>query len=481
MPVRPSALRVARSSLLATLALAGAVRVHAQGAPDTLATGPLRGVVFDSLVTNAPLEGATVWIGGTDQTARTDARGRFLFERVRAGEVRVTFEHPALDSAGIIAPAARVQVLPRVGAVVQLATPSGATLRARACGDSAAASTAVLVGVVRDAGSDEPVAGATVAAEWTEFAFGGGRAGNAERAARDTTDETGRFRLCGIPNDVELAVRAEKGQVSALVNLDLAGGAFAVRELHLAPSTVATGYLTGVVRRRDLSPIPGAQLTVVGLPVRASSGQDGRYTLENLPAGSRIVEVRAIGFAPLRRTVVVRPGRRQVVDIQFTDSVQVLDPLTVTTEFVPVLERVGFESRRKSGGGYFMTADDIRRKGSVTTEELFRGIPGVQVLPSGFGFTVRMTRSFGTAGAGLGKDCQPQYYVDGAILNPPTDLNAPFNLPIPPQDIEGIETYPSLVGVPAQFMRANTACGIIVIWTKRGAPSRPQRTPTPRQ
>src|SRR5205823_9514525 len=37
----------------------------------------LRGVVYDSLISAAPLEGAEVWIEGTNRTACTDALGRF--------------------------------------------------------------------------------------------------------------------------------------------------------------------------------------------------------------------------------------------------------------------------------------------------------------------------------------------------------------------------------------------------------------------
>lgn len=39
--------------------------------------GAIEGIVYDSLITRAPLRGATVYAIGTTLTATTDARGRF--------------------------------------------------------------------------------------------------------------------------------------------------------------------------------------------------------------------------------------------------------------------------------------------------------------------------------------------------------------------------------------------------------------------
>src|SRR2546429_4177549 len=84
--------------MLACEALLVAARAGAQG------TGVLRGVVYDSLISAAPLEGAEVWIEGTNRAARTDGLGRFELAALAAGRYRLTFDHPVLDSTGLAAP-----------------------------------------------------------------------------------------------------------------------------------------------------------------------------------------------------------------------------------------------------------------------------------------------------------------------------------------------------------------------------------------
>src|SRR5256884_4810251 len=70
----------------------------------------LRGVVYDSLISAAPLEGAEVWLEGTNRTARTDAAGRFELTTLAAGRYRLAFDHPVLDSTGLAAPPVVVNV-----------------------------------------------------------------------------------------------------------------------------------------------------------------------------------------------------------------------------------------------------------------------------------------------------------------------------------------------------------------------------------
>ena len=107
-----------RQTLVTTgVALLVTARAGAQG------SALLRGVVYDSLISAAPLEGAEVWIEGTNRTARTDALGRFELAALAAGRYRLTFEHPVLDSTGLAAPPVVVDVAADGATAVTLATP----------------------------------------------------------------------------------------------------------------------------------------------------------------------------------------------------------------------------------------------------------------------------------------------------------------------------------------------------------------------
>src|SRR5438045_7048710 len=112
-----------RQTLVTTgVALLVTARAGAQG------SALLRGVVYDSLISAGPLEGAEVWVEGTNRTARTDAAGRFELTALAAGRYKLTFDHPVLDSAGLAAPPVVVDVVAGRATAVSLATPGPATV-----------------------------------------------------------------------------------------------------------------------------------------------------------------------------------------------------------------------------------------------------------------------------------------------------------------------------------------------------------------
>jgi hypothetical protein len=58
--------------------------------------------------------------------------------------------------------------------------------------------------------------------------------------------------------------------------------------------------------------------------------------------------------------------------------------------------------------------------------------------------------------------CPPQYYVDGIML---TGYNIDD---MPVSDVEAIELYSGIAGLPAEYARArgNRDCGTVAIWTR---------------
>ena len=73
----------------------------------------------------------------------------------------------------------------------------------------------------------------------------------------------------------------------------------------------AAGSIRGVVRNvDDNTPIVRASVTIDALGMRAFTNEDGRYQLNNVPAGLHSVTARFLGFAPgLRDSVLVRAGQ----------------------------------------------------------------------------------------------------------------------------------------------------------------------------
>src|SRR6266566_6579904 len=66
------------------------------------------------------------------------------------------------------------------------------------------------------------------------------------------------------------------------------------------------GEVTGrVTDRASGQALAGAQVSIVGTTIRALTGQDGRYRVVNVPAGSATVRVAFIGYGITTQAVNV--------------------------------------------------------------------------------------------------------------------------------------------------------------------------------
>jgi hypothetical protein len=467
--VRPG---LGRSLILAAvLGVGAAAHAAAQGATDR--PGVLRGVVFDSLFSAAPLAGAEVWIEGTNRTARTDAEGRFELLDLAAGRYTLTFYHPVLDSTGLSARPVIIEVVQGGDVSVVLTTPSPTAAHHMLCPRDPGGSTGAVLGLVRDAAAGSALAGITLTAEWTTYTLGEGVNRRVPWSATGRSDDAGRVVLCNLPSDVILVLRGRQGQGPAgMLLVELSGRPFARADLRLAAAT-ATGTVSGVVRNRDGSLVAGATLVAVGTDARTRADQFGRFSLSVL-AGSRVVETRAIGYPPHLTQTSVRPGLIEQVDIVLGDSMPiVLDPITVESPYEPYLARVGFLKRRHSGGGHFLDTTDIHKVHPTRFEEVFRMVPGARLRANGSGYLVELQRGEGQIlNPALARYCPPSYFIDGVYF-PLPPLQTP-SVPVVPDEVLAVEVYANVFSAPAQYQRRDGACGVILVWTKRGVPNRPR-------
>jgi hypothetical protein len=432
-------------------------------------SGVLRGVVYDSLITSAPLEGAEVWIESTNRMARSDAGGRFTLGALAPGRYVLTLYHPTLDSAGLSVPPVTVDVGEGETTGVLLATPSAAQAHHLLCPQDPLRRAGVIVGVVRNAVDDQPLPNITISANWTSYEIGERSVRSAPRLIEARSDRTGHVLLCGLPTDVALVIhgRTERGSAGMLV-VDLAGRAFARADLRLAVGGV-TGVVQGVVRNRNGSLVPNATVSAVGTDIKTQGDEFGRFSLQGVALGSGIVEARAVGYMTGRAQTTVRAGSTQQTDIMMGDSVTVLDPVTVVGAYQPYLSIVGFEQRRRNSTGHFLDTTDIHRSGATRFEEIFRMVPGVRVRPNGTGYMVEVGRGEGgSLNPSVANYCPPAYFVDGVYFPLPPLQTA--TVPIVPVEVLAIEVYSNLISAPPQYQRRSATCGVILVWTKRGVP-----------
>lgn len=220
-----------------------------------------------------------------------------------------------------------------------------------------------------------------------------------------------------------------------------------------------TGAISGrVVDSLSQTPIGGAQVAILGTRHLASSDSSGRFNHARLKAGPYVVQIRAPGYQA--RAWVVRVGQGEIVSQNFELSPAAYLLPAVTREGTPgvMAGRLReFERRRATGRGVFITEEEIRRTEAPTLGELLRATAGVRVTCNSAGCTAQMTR----AANGL---CRPDFFVDGLSANFSTNAN------LPTVGIVAVEVYRSGSEAPVEFLRADTDCGAIVIWT-RSAPN----------
>lgn len=474
--------------LLALLALATfGVQLPAQGASSQ--PGAVSGIVFDSIA-GAPLRDALVQLDSPERygrSATTDSLGWFTMRDVPPGRYTIGFLHPMLDSLGLEPPLRRLEVGAGRHERVELAIPAPSRVRAAVCGPAGAGdSGAVVVGTVRDALSHLPVAGVNVVGEWLEITFhaGGMRHRMPRRVA--TTGANGWFALCNVPRGGTMVLKAGSGGDSTdLVELQVPDGGFARRELFLGTARTVDarndsasggatpparhmrtgdGRLRGSVVAVDGSrPVPGAQLRIVDGPGVRSDAQ-GEWVLVGIPAGTRMLEVRALGFYPERIPVDVI-DRGPPVRIGLRTMRAVLETILVTAS--RTYDQSGFLTRRRAGAGRYMTAEEIQHRHPVSMSEIFRWIPGVTVEPAPEGGrTITMRGAFGDR-------CTPAVFVDGRHLRgvEPDDLDGWVS----PGSVRGVEVY-SAGTAPPEFAPSGLAgagmgvaeggCGVVVLWTR---------------
>ncbi len=434
------------------------------------------GMVHDSVAAR-PLAGAVVQLVAADTLANfgraivSDSTGRFSFDHVPVGRYTIGFFHPMLDSLGL-EPITRAVAVTGIGAVQSdLAVPSPARLRTAICGaTSGPGAGAVLVGSVHDALGRTPAPGVTVIVEWIELTFGKG--GMTRRMPRrtSTTRENGWFSLCNVPGPGVMMLMATRGADStAMIEVQVPATGFQRRELYLGPARtiaiagdstrtrhVGDGRLSGVVRTTaDDRPLANAQIRIVDGPQTRTNAR-GEWALTDAPPGTRMLEVRAVGYYPERRAVdivdSIAPMRVALATFK-----SVLDTMKISATRTIDMNLVGFQERRRSSMGRFLTPSDIAVRQPFVTSEIFRSVPGLFLDRTMDAQEKVMMR-------GIFEDrCEPAIYINGQWMNGLSsgDLDG-F---IRPNDIAGIEVYRA-GQVPAQFQPGLGGCGSLVFWTK---------------
>lgn len=418
----------------------------------------VRGMVFDSL-RGQPLRHALVTMAG-GAVINTDDRGRFQFDSVIPGAYTFTVHHAVLDSIGFTGLTAHTSISDTTGEV-RLAVPSFATLWRFACGRRRAPlDSGIVYGTVRDVAGGAPVADASVVLVWSDFLLDKKTHRLVERRYQIETrsNANGGYAVCGVATELGLRVRAATdSSASGVISLPPVGIRIQRRDLSIGqvgPDSVSTGAIAGLVTDGADQPIADARVSADAVR-ETRTDSTGRFILRGVPAGTRQLDVMAIGAEPAARVLDVTPTETTSVVVPLR-KVVALPGLRTTAIGGGVRSFASeFTERRNSGFGHSMDSTQIVRYDQFVN--VLRAMSGLNVQLRNASLNI-------TVPDGKGGVCAPDVRIDGAL--------AMFGhlLDLFPREVAGIEVYPTALHVPIKYARVGTQpeCGMILVWTKYG-------------
>jgi hypothetical protein len=446
----------------------------------------VEGVVVDSL-RGGTLRDATIMVAHAGRLGVSDPVGRFRIDSIPPGSHRLWLYHAFLDTVGVSVMTEPLTLAAGTSAVVAIAIPSAESIRAAACSNSARGESAV-IGRVLDAESAEPLANASVSLGWLEASWSPRTGFRLTPYSRDViTSESGAYRICGLPADLEATLAARAGTMTtAAVPVIVGGAPLVIRTLRIPSAEAAPlaegersgarenvieaansgggevplrrgrASVTGQIIDRTGEAIPGARVSVIGAAGAVLSDTLGRFTLDRLPPGTQSLLVRRLGFVPLEMPVELSTAAPLEMAIEMAEYIPVLEEVRVRADPYASLDGTGFYARmRMGGGGKFITLEDIEQRKANRLIDLFQGVPGITYT------SVAGTRQI----AGLRGRCM-NLYIDGYMWHhtSPDDDISDFVLP---EEVGAIEIH-SATSVPPQFARkiGHRPCGAIMLWTR---------------
>ena len=225
-----------------------------------------------------------------------------------------------------------------------------------------------------------------------------------------------------------------------------------------ATAQAQTATISGKVVSEQGNPLLGANATIAELGVSTGSNAAGIYTI--VIPGAQVknqtvtLRLRAIGYVPVTRQVVIRAGA-QTADFTLRADVNKLSQVVVTgVTGATEATKVPFATNT-------VTAADLPVPALDPLSQLQGKVPGANIVSAngrpGAQPAVLLRGPTAISASGRGQD--PLYIIDGVILNGPLPS-------INPQDIESVDVVKGAAAASLYGARAGN--GVISITTKSG-------------
>lgn len=436
-----------------TLPPAAHAQVRANAAP--AAPDTIRGLAYDSLSWQ-PLRGALVTAEPGGLTAVSDSLGRFLIVSPTPVQRLVAF-HDQADRLGL---GDLIAVRPDGAgpwARPIVATPSIVTVWQKLCAPQrrpGAGNGGIIFGTTIAASGNTRVAGLGLVAQWESVRS---IADTTKRLESITTrsDSLGNFVFCGVQDFGPAAVVASSSQWRS-DNVLVPADPSSLRRVDLivGPSEGEGAFATvgGYVYDETGAIVPGATVSIGGFAGEIASGPNGRFTLQNVPTGSRMIAVRKVGYLSTSQQLDVTDKGVPRIDLRITKATATLR--TVETRETRVMSRDAREldERRLANKGRFLDSSYFR--GYAETRQALDAAPGLRTQVG------RSPGDFILRGRG---DCVATLWVNG-VREPMTFDNMLAR--VDKDNIAAVEIYPSENMAPTRFQTPGNTCAVVLLWTK---------------
>jgi len=276
------------------------------------------------------------------------------------------------------------------------------------------------------------------------------------------TDTIGEFLITGLTTDSHTLTMAKRGygpRVYSLAVTEHHGDTVEIGPYALAPAEAITATISGTV----VDSKTGQPVIVSGVYVNGTladlTNDGGGFTTERIEVlpGLNTLEYRRLGYQPFETRLW---AVQQHTDLDLEVH---LDPLPVAVPPVTVEARYlrEFEKRTHLGFGHLVTQQEIEEQHPFFISELMRTIPGVIVKSGIIGNRVLPTRAHGCLSMRL--------FIDGQFIETDSSFMPAEQLDflVHPDNVAAIEVFPSPAGVPVQYNNRGSACGVILVWTRR--------------
>lgn len=242
------------------------------------------------------------------------------------------------------------------------------------------------------------------------------------------------------------------------------------------------GTVAGTVTdQSSLQPLAGAQVFVPGTQLGTLTGQDGKFRITGVPAGTQTVRVRLIGYKSAVKQVTVEANQTVTTDFQLSISAVSLEEVVVTTTG---------EHQKRSLGTNISTIDvsqEVQKSESNNIQDVLRGRASGVTIRSSSGSVGTGTEIKVRGPSSLSLGTTPLLYVDGVqVSNSNSTLGGMSSgrfftggqgstrwNDINPEDIQSIDVLKGPAAVT--LYGPGAAGGVILITTKHGTASQATR------